>query len=120
MYPSATNWKYPAVKAKLNPGKIRGFLPHLVLVRFEFIHHTAATVCVAGTFNHWQPQTKPLHASCNGHWWKEAALAPGTYEYCLVVDGEWIPDPLASATVPNPFGGLNSILKVAGLAEAAR
>ena len=35
MYPSATNSKYPAVKAKLNPGKIRGFLPHLVLVRFE-------------------------------------------------------------------------------------
>ena len=28
-------------------------------------------------------------------WWKETALAPGTYEYCLVVDGQWMPDPLA-------------------------
>jgi hypothetical protein len=40
-------------------------------------------------------------------------LAPGTYEYCLVVDGQWMPDPLAKETVPNPFGGRNSVLKVA-------
>jgi hypothetical protein len=44
-------------------------------------------------------------------------LAPGTYEYCLVVDGQWMPDPLARETVPNPFGGRNSVLKVAGLPE---
>jgi len=45
-------------------------------------------------------------------------LAPGTYEYCLVVDGQWMPDPLASETVPNPFGGRNSLLKVANSVEA--
>ena len=39
------------------------------------------------------------------------ALAPGTYEYCLVVDGQWISDPLANETVANPFGGRNSILE---------
>jgi len=33
---------------------------------------------------------------------------------CLVVDGEWMPDPLARATVPNPFGGQNSVLNVKG------
>jgi hypothetical protein len=27
-------------------------------------------------------------------------------------DGHWVPDPLAQETVPNPFGGMNSILKV--------
>jgi hypothetical protein len=36
----------------------------------------------------------------------------GIYEYCLVVDGSWIPDPLALEHVPNPFGGKNSILEV--------
>lgn len=40
------------------------------------------------------------------------ALAPGTYEYLFVVDGQWTPDPSALEVVPNPFGGCNSILKV--------
>ena len=88
-------------------------------VRFEFTHPTATTVCVAGTFNNWQPEAKVLHHSGPGRWWKETALPPGTYEYCLVVDGHWMPDPLARETVPNPFGGRNSVLKVAGSPEAA-
>jgi hypothetical protein len=86
----------------------------LKLVRFEFSHPTATTVSVAGTFNGWHPTTKPMHPSGNGHWLKETALAPGIYEYCLVVDGQWMPDPMAIDAVPNPFGGKNSILKVTG------
>jgi hypothetical protein len=30
-----------------------------------------------------------------------------------------MPDPLAKETVPNPFGGVNSVLKVASTPEAA-
>ena len=90
----------------------------LVSVRFEFTHPTALTVSIAGSFNHWQPEKKTLHSSGVGHWWKETSLAPGTYEYCLVVDGQWMPDPAASESVPNPFGGRNSILKVASSPEA--
>ena len=45
-------------------------------------------------------------------------MAPGTYEYCFVVDGQWMPDPLARESVPNPFGGRNSILQVATSPEA--
>ena len=48
---------------------------------------------------------------------KETVLPPGTYEYRLVVDGQWMPDPLAKETVPNPFGGRNSILRVASTPE---
>jgi len=88
-------------------------------VRFEFTHPTATTVSVAGTFNDWHPTTKSMHPSRKGHWLKEAFLPPGNYEYCLVVDGQWMPDPLARETVPNPFGGKNSILKVANSPEAA-
>ena len=91
----------------------------LVPVRFEYTHLTAKAVCLAGTFNHWQPEAKTLHSSGLGNWWKETSLAPGTYEYCFVVDGKWIPDPLARETVPNPFGGRNSILKVASSPQAA-
>lgn len=89
-----------------------GVGPHPVPVRFEFTHPTAATVCVAGTFNQWQPEAKELHPAGGGRWWKETALAPGTYEYCLVVDGHWMPDPLAKESVSNPFGGRNSLLTV--------
>lgn len=49
-----------------------------------------------------------------GRWFKELVLAPGFYEYRLVVDGEWIPDPSADETTSNPFGGINSVLKVNG------
>ncbi len=92
-------------------GKAAG--PQLIPVRFEFTHPTAHTVCVAGCVNKWQPEAKALPPSGGGRWLKETALTPGTNEYCLVVDGQWMPDPLARETVPNPFGGRNSILRVA-------
>jgi 1,4-alpha-glucan branching enzyme len=91
----------------------------LVPVRFEYTNLTAAHVSVAGSFNHWQPESKTLRSSGLGNWWKETNLLPGTYEYCFVVDGRWIMDPLAWESVPNPFGGRNSILKVATSPEAA-
>ena len=28
-----------------------------------------------------------------GQWMKDLTLAPDTYEYCLIVDGHWKPDP---------------------------
>ena len=47
-----------------------------------------------------------------GRWLKELVLPPGTYEYLFVADGRWLPDPLAQATTPNPFGGRNSVVTV--------
>ena len=87
--------------------------PQLVPVHFEFTHPTATHVSVAGCFNHWQPEAKTLHPAGGGRWQKETVLPPGNYEYCFVVDGQWIADPLAKESVPNPFGGRNSVLKVA-------
>ena len=87
--------------------------PDLVLVRFEFTQSTANSVCVAGTFNDWHPEAKTMDPSGNGQWLKEMVLPAGKYEYCLVVDGHWLPDPRAKESVPNPFGGRNSVLTVA-------
>jgi len=86
--------------------------PQLVPVRFEFNHPTAKSVCVAGCFNHWQPEAKPLHSTGNGHWLKETVLEPGAYEYRFIVDGEWMADPMAEHCTPNPYGGRNSVLNV--------
>ena len=107
------------MKHNKNHDNARSSGPELAPVRFEFTHPTARTVCVAGTFNQWQPEAKTLHPAGGGRWFKETALPPGSYEYCLVVDGHWMPDPLARETVPNPFGGRNSVLKVADSPAAA-
>jgi 1,4-alpha-glucan branching enzyme len=93
--------------------------PQLEPVRFEFTHLTAHDVCIAGTFNDWQPDVKPMNPLGGGRWLKETVLPPGTYEYCLVVDGKWLPDPLAKECVPNPFGGKNSVLKIVRSSESA-
>ena len=86
--------------------------PVEVEVRLEFTRSTAGTVHVAGTFNEWHPTVTPMIPIAEGRWIKQLRLPPGRYEYCLVVDGEWMPDPLATESVPNPFGGCNSVLHV--------
>src|SRR5688572_15583725 len=84
----------------------------LIPIHFKFQHNDAATVYVAGTFNGWHPQATPLVKRSGGQWGKFTALSAGTYEYCLVVDEDWILDPKNPASVANPFGGRNSVLTV--------
>lgn len=82
-------------------------------VHIEFTHASATAVAIAGSFNEWRPQATPMIRLDDGRWVKELVLPPGTYEYCVVVDGAWVSDPRANETVPNPFGGQNSVLRVA-------
>ena len=83
-----------------------------VPVTLSFLHPTARSVFIAGTFNDWNAQAEPLQALGNGRWQRETNLSPGIYEYRYVVDGEWQADPSAQDTVPNPYGGVNSLLQV--------
>ncbi len=83
-------------------------------VRLEFSHPTAKSVSVAGTFNEWRPGATEMVSVGDRRWLKELVLPPGIYEYRLVVDGEWMPDPQGAETAPNPFGEVNSVLKVNG------
>ena len=72
----------------------------------------AQMVFVAGSFNGWQESTMPLYKQTGDRWVVELMLDPGKYEYRFVVDGEWSDDPLSSAYISNPFGGLNCVLLV--------
>lgn len=81
-------------------------------VHVEFSDPTATAVAIAGTFNDWRPEATPMIEVSQGRWRKELTLPPGTYEYLLVVDGRWLADPLARATTPNPFGSVNSVIRV--------
>jgi len=76
-------------------------------------HPTARQVCVAGSFNDWQPDVTPMTRRDDGQWVKELALPPGRYEYRFLVDGEWADDPAATELTPNVFGTANAVLVVA-------
>ena len=75
-------------------------------------HPGAASVFIAGSFNEWSPDATPMLKVGEGSWVTEIALPPGRYEYRFVVDGEWMDEPQAVETVPNPFDGLNAVLSV--------
>jgi 1,4-alpha-glucan branching enzyme len=85
-------------------------------VNLEIYEPAAIDVCVAGSFNNWEPQATPLVPLGNGRWCKELTLPEGRYEYRFVVDGAWVNDPKAEETAPNPFGSVNSILTINGRA----
>ena len=81
-------------------------------IRIQFHHPSASEVCIAGSFNDWNPQATPLSSQGDGTWKTELSLNPGTYEYRFVVDGVWADDPNCGRSIPNPFGSVNSILQV--------
>jgi hypothetical protein len=48
-----------------------------------------------------------------GNVWKTIVpLGPGRHQYRLGVDGQWMSDPNAKDSLPNNFGGTNSVLVV--------
>ena len=72
----------------------------------------AASVFVAGDFNHWRAGDLRLRRDETGGWKVQLWLEPGRYEYRFIVDGEWQNDPHAAAYVPNDFGSSNCVLEV--------
>jgi 1,4-alpha-glucan branching enzyme len=81
-------------------------------ISLELVNPSAKSVSVAGSFNDWKPESAPLKPLGNGRWIGDLAVKPGRHEYLFVVDGQWLPDPKASETVENPYGGKNSVLIV--------
>lgn len=81
-------------------------------VIFVAFYPQANAVNLAGDFNNWQPAKNPMTKAGDGTWQTRVPLAKGTYRYRLVVDGRWRNDPRNDMTEPNPYGELNSVLKV--------
>jgi len=68
----------------------------------------ASEVFLCGSFNGWDLTRTRMKPDGEGQWRAQVMLVPGTYEYRLRVDGEWINDPEAE-TVPNPYGTTNCV-----------
>ncbi len=80
-------------------------------VIFVASYPKANSVQIAGDFNNWQPEKTPMRKS-GDTWQARIPLVRGTYHYRFVVDGHWEQDPYNETTEPNPYGGVNSVLKV--------
>ena len=81
-------------------------------VRFEADFPNARTVRVTGSFCDWSAKGLPLNKREDGLWECHLDLARGQHEYRFIIDGSWLPDPHNSQTVPNEFGGANSLVVV--------
>lgn len=81
-------------------------------------HPDAKTVALAGTFNSWNPQATPLIKK-GADWFVSINLAPGTYQYKFVVDGQrWTVDPENSRNADDGGGSINSVIVISeGLAS---
>ncbi|MGH9929378.1 MAG: alpha/beta fold hydrolase, partial [Pyrinomonadaceae bacterium] len=75
-------------------------------------HPNAKTVALAGTFNNWSTQSTPMTRK-GADWSVSINLAPNTYRYKLVVDGDrWTVDPANPQTEDDGSGHINSVIVV--------
>ena len=82
-----------------------------VQVRFFYPASPGHTVSLSGIFNDWDPVKTPMiYSEQDNGYVSILELAPGEYEYKLVVDGEWVMDEGNPNFVSNDFGTLNSLL----------
>ena len=79
-------------------------------VRFEYFDPSANIVTLVGDFNQWKPAMRPMKRDAGGLWTVKVKLAPGTYQYKFVVNGDrWEEDPLNLRRIMNEHGTFNSL-----------
>ncbi len=83
-------------------------------VKFTISEPKAAKVTIAGDFNDWSATSDPLFdREEKGVWTLVIPLAPGSYQYKFIIDGDkWVPDPGNPKQVKDGFGGYNSVVDV--------
>lgn len=70
-------------------------------------------VAVSGDFNGWSDTEVVLQLDeSRGVLHARVQLPPGLWQYRLIIDGRWTPDPYNPHCIPNPFGDLNSVVVV--------
>ncbi len=73
----------------------------------------AKEVVLTGDFTQWAKDKVRLSPASGGEWITVLELAPGEYQYRLIVDGEWRDHSEAARKIGNPFGTQNAVLTVA-------
>jgi len=88
-------------------------IPSKRRVTFSCVAPEAKAVSLAGDFTNWDRSPVALKKHVGGMWAKTISLEPGTYEYRLLVDGQWQDDPQCPQRVPNSYGTENCLRMVA-------
>jgi serine/threonine protein kinase len=81
-------------------------------VEFTLNAPNARIVNLAGEFNNWSATAAPMHKRPNGEWAVTLQLPAGKYQYKMIVDGKWTPDPENPTQVPDTYGGYNSVVVI--------
>jgi 1,4-alpha-glucan branching enzyme len=82
---------------------------HDMLFKYE---GQAQSVCLAGDFNKWSPNTHCLHKQ-NGVWSIQLMLPHGTHRYAFIINGkQWVVDPNALFTETDGFDRQNSVIVI--------
>jgi 1,4-alpha-glucan branching enzyme len=100
----------PSPKAKAKAA--RPAASALKRVSFAATLAGAREVLLTGDFTQWKAAV-PLRKNPDGCWTAQLELAPGEYQYRLLVDGQWRDHAEAQRRIPNPFGTENCVLTVA-------
>lgn len=75
-------------------------------------YRDARQVYLAGDFNQWDASRKRMSKYRDGTFRAKVNLKPGEYQYKFIADGNWVPDPEADSQIVNPFGTVNSLVRV--------
>lgn len=86
--------------------------PAMYAAPFTYISRNAKSVSVVGSFNDWDATKNVLQQTSDSVWSTNIMLAPGRYEYQLMVDGKLIADPSAQRSAESDFGAANSVMIV--------
>lgn len=105
----ATALKQSLAIVRIDAGKSR--------VTFRYSNPAAQTVCVAGSFNGWDPARDAM-TKTGGIWEKTVDVPNEVHAYKFCVDGsEWLQDPLNPESVDDERGGNNSVLRLGAAAS---
>lgn len=96
-----------------------GTTESIVLIKSKKVKHVVkyypqgyvTSVQIAGDFNSWNPKGYDF-SYIDNCWQYTLEIEPGNYSYQLIVDGNWIKDPINGEVLENGYGGYNSLLRV--------
>ena len=93
---------------ELRPKKVLGG------ILFSFLNKESLTVLIAGDFNRWVAEPLLQVDENSGLWQKVIPINEGTHRYKFLVDDIWRTDPFNPRNEMNPYGGIDSVLKLNG------
>lgn len=91
---------------------IKEQLPKLAAVVFSVFAPEAKEVLVTGDFNDWDLSERNRMEPHNGTWSRKINLKAGQYRYRFVIDGKWAEDPNNPNKETNPYGEMDSLIKI--------